>query len=61
MYAEKAAASRGRNQEDVKQAIENYKAAIKADPQSTRLQKELSKIESGGFRRRAPVIVYRPR
>ena len=61
MYAEKAAASRDRNQEHVNQAIENYNAAIKADPQTATLREELSKIESGRLRRPAPVIVYRPR
>ena len=34
MYAEMAAASGGRNREYVNKAIENHKAAIKADPQT---------------------------
>ena len=34
MYAEMAAASRGLNREYVNKAIENYKAAIKADPET---------------------------
>ena len=46
MYAEKAAASGG-DRKSVNQAIENYNAAIKADPQTPILREELSKIESG--------------
>jgi len=44
MYAEMAAASGGRNREYVNKAIENYKAAIKADPQTPMLSEELSEI-----------------
>jgi len=34
LYAEMDASSRGRNPEYANQAIENYKAAVKADPQT---------------------------
>ena len=44
MYAEMAATSGGRNREYVNKAIENYKAAIKADPQAPVLSEELSGI-----------------
>jgi hypothetical protein len=44
MYAEMAAASGGRNAEYLNKAIENYKAAIKADPQLPILSKDLSEI-----------------
>jgi len=37
MYAEMAAASRGRNIEYENEALENYKAAVKADPQTPKL------------------------
>jgi len=37
MYAKMAAASGGRNREFVNKAIENYKAAIQADPQTQEL------------------------
>lgn len=37
MYAGMAAASGGRNQEYVRKAIENHKAAVKADPQTPML------------------------
>src|SRR5262249_43353400 len=52
MYAEMAAASGGRNGELVSKAIENYKAAIKADPKTPMLSEELSEIyiETGRLR-----------
>ena len=46
MYAEMAAATRGRNREYVNKAIENYKAAIEADPQTPMLREELMLISS---------------
>jgi hypothetical protein len=48
MYAEKAV-STPHDPAYVKQAIENYKAAIKADPQMAFLREELSMIEAGRF------------
>ena len=48
MYAEKAA-STPHDPEYMKLAIENYKAAIKADPQMPLLREELSMIEAGRF------------
>jgi hypothetical protein len=55
MYAEMAAASKARNREYTNQAIENYKAAIKADPRTPMLSEELSEIEGG---RRPPLPVF---
>jgi hypothetical protein len=37
MYAEMAAASRGRKSDYENEALENYKAAVKADPQTPKL------------------------
>jgi hypothetical protein len=42
------AGSRGRNREYLNKAIENYKAAIKADPQTPLLSEELSLIYTKG-------------
>jgi hypothetical protein len=55
MYVDKALAMRGRTREDVAAnrreylnlAIENYKAAIKADPQMPMLSQELADLEAG--------------
>jgi tetratricopeptide (TPR) repeat protein len=44
MYAQLAADTGGRNRDYVNKAIENYKAAIKADPQTSMLSEELSEI-----------------
>jgi len=44
MYMELSASSRTRSTEYKNKAIENYKAAIKADPESTLLPQELSRI-----------------
>jgi tetratricopeptide (TPR) repeat protein len=44
MYAQLAADTGGRNRDYVNKAIENYKAAIKADPQTPMLSEELSEI-----------------
>ena len=48
LYAEMDASSRGRNPEYASQAIENYKAAIKADPKTPMLSEELSEISTKG-------------
>jgi len=55
MYAEMAAASRGRNREYVNKAIENYKAAIKADPQTPVTNEELS-----GIYTKRPTLLFIP-
>jgi hypothetical protein len=47
MYTRMAAATGGRNNDYVNQAIEHYKAAIKADPETAMLREELSDVESG--------------
>jgi hypothetical protein len=44
MYAEMAAASRDRKAEYLNKAIENYKAATKADPRMPILSEDLSEI-----------------
>ncbi len=46
MYAEMAAASPDRNAEYVNKAIENYKAAFKADPQMPIRSEDLGRIYS---------------
>jgi hypothetical protein len=43
-YANLAASSGGRNREYVDKAIENYKAALKADPQAPVTSNELSGV-----------------
>jgi hypothetical protein len=48
MYAEKAATQGGSSRDYVNQAIENYRAAIKADPQTAMLKQELSKLYTNG-------------
>ena len=53
MYAEMAVASGGRNREYANKAMENYKAAIKADPQ-------LAEIYPKGPMHRFVVPVVRP-
>ena len=58
MYSEMAAASRGRNREYVNKAIENYKAAIKADPQAPVPREELSGIYT---KRPTPLFLPHPR
>lgn len=58
MYAEKAAASGGPNREYVNKAIEEYKAAIKADPQMPMLRDELSDIEAGRLVRFRPPLHF---
>lgn len=55
MYAEMAVASGGRNSEHVNNAIENYKAAIKADPQTPVASDELS-----GIYTKRPVVLFLP-
>jgi hypothetical protein len=47
LYTQMAAASGGHNSEYVAQAIENYKAAIKADPETPILREELADVQSG--------------
>ena len=59
MYAEMADASGGRNRDYVNKAIENYKAAIKADPQSSLLNEELARVTASG-RLRVPPALWRP-
>jgi hypothetical protein len=44
LYAEMATASGGTDSECVNKAIENYKAAIHADPRTSLLSEELSEI-----------------
>jgi len=46
MYADMAANSRSRSREYVKKAIENYQAAIQADPQTAMLRDELLMISA---------------
>jgi hypothetical protein len=53
MYAEMAAAPGGRHREYADKAMENYKAAIKADPQ-------LSEIYPKGPRQRFVTPVFQP-
>src|SRR6266436_1970762 len=55
MYAEMAIASVGRNREYVNKAIENYKPAIKADPQTPVMNEELS-----GIYRKRPTLLFIP-
>jgi hypothetical protein len=52
-YAELAVASGGRNREYAEKAMENYQAAIKADP-------KLAEIYPNGPRRRFTMPVSRP-
>jgi uncharacterized protein (DUF952 family) len=47
-YAKLAAKSGGRNREYVDKAIENYKAAIKADPETPMLREELADFQAKG-------------
>lgn len=44
MYAEMAFASRGRNRQYVNEAIDNCKAAIKADPRTPALREECAQL-----------------
>lgn len=53
IYAEMAAASGGHDQEYVNKAMENYKAALKADPQTPVTSNELS-----GIYTKPPVPLY---
>jgi hypothetical protein len=46
MYSEMAAASGGRNRQYMNKAIENYKAAIQADPRTPLLSEELAEISA---------------
>jgi hypothetical protein len=57
MYAEKAAASVGRNKEYIRKANENYKAAIKADPKAPMLSEEQAKALRGRF---SPPVLRSP-
>ncbi len=52
MYAELAGASSGSRNDYINKAIENYKAAIKDDPQTAMLSEELSEIYIGTGRLR---------
>jgi hypothetical protein len=56
MYSEKAMETGGRNREYVTQAIENYQAAIKADPRTPLLSEEMARVPAA----RVPVILFRP-
>jgi hypothetical protein len=50
-YAIKATNARERNQEDIDKAIENYRAAIKADPDASLAIAELAEITRTGHLR----------
>jgi len=60
MYAEMAIASRGANPDYVTKAIENYKAALTADPQSAILHRELSQLSTYNPVRVSPPVVRPP-
>jgi hypothetical protein len=49
VYAERAASSVSHNREYLKLAIENYRAAIKADPQVFMLTDELADLQAGRY------------
>jgi hypothetical protein len=57
MYAEMAAAAGGRNQTYVNKAIENYKMALKADPQMPVTSEQLSGIYTKRLTPPFPIIL----
>lgn len=54
MYREKAMETGGRVREYVAQAIENYRAAIKADPRTPFLAEEMARVPAA----RVPIILF---
>jgi hypothetical protein len=55
MYVNKLAQSH--DPEDANKAVENYRAAIKADPEATTISEELAKFERGS---RKPLVPLSP-
>jgi hypothetical protein len=55
MYVDKVAKSH--DPQDASKAVENYRAAIKADPEATTISEELEKFERGG---RRPLVRLSP-